>query len=339
LADKINSNSYIELLGTIKNRIASAQYEALKVVNKELINLYWDIGEAIVERQKNEGWGKSVVELLASDLQKDFPGMKGFSSRNIWYMRNFYLAYSLHKKLQPLVAEIGWSHNVIIMERCKDDLQREFYIRMTRKQGWTKNVLIHQIENQTYEKTLLNQTNFDKTLPEPLLQQAKLAVKDEYIFDFLELADEHSEQQLERAILSKIEPFLREMGGVFTFMGSQYCLEVDGKEFFIDLLLYHRHLKSLIALELKIGEFKPEYVGKMQFYLRALDEQVRVEGENFSMGIILCKSKSKTIVEYSLHDANKPIGVAEYKLFNELPKELQKQLPAPELIAALLDGI
>lgn len=335
----IKNVAYAELLGAIKARIAGAQYEALKAVNKELIVLYWDIGQAIAERQKTENWGKSVVEQLANDLQLAFPGVGGFSSRNLWYMRNFYLCYLENTKLQPMVAEIGWTHNLLIMEKCKDDLEREFYIRMTRKHGWTKSVLIHQIENQSYEKTLLNQTNFEKTLPESIIQQAKLAVKDEYIFDFLELGDEHSEQQLEQAILLKIEPFLREMGGLFTFLGSQYRLEVDGKEFFIDILLYHRHMKCLVAIELKVGEFKPEYVGKMQFYLRALDETVRLKDENFSIGIILCKSKSKTIVEYSLHDASKPIGVAEYKLFNQLPKELQKQLPTPDLIATLLDGI
>jgi predicted nuclease of restriction endonuclease-like (RecB) superfamily len=339
MKQEIKTAEYAELLAAVKARISGAQYEALKAVNKELIALYWDIGKAIVERQKDDSWGKAVVERLAQDLQKAFPGMQGFSSRNIWYMRNFYLCYFHNQKLQPLVAEISWTHNLLIMEKCKDELQREFYVRMTRKCGWTKNVLIHQIENQTYEKTLLNQTNFDKVLPEAIRQQAKLAVKDEYIFNFLELAEEHSERQLEEAILAKMENFLREMGGLFTFAGSQYRLEVDGKEFFIDLLLYHRHMKCLVAIELKVGEFKPEYVGKMQFYLRALDEQVRLHDENFSIGIILCKSKSKTIVEYTLHDANKPIGVAEYKLFNQLPKELQKQLPAPELIATLLDGI
>jgi predicted nuclease of restriction endonuclease-like (RecB) superfamily len=331
--------TYTELLSTVKARIASAQYEALKAVNKELINLYWDIGQAISERQQTEGWGKAVVEQLAQDIRTEFPTMKGFSPRNIWYMRNFYLCYSGNEKLQPLVAEIAWSHNLLIMEKCKDDLEREFYIRMTRKHGWSKNVLIHQIENQTYEKTLLNQTNFDKTLPSAVLTQAKLAVKDEYIFDFLELGEEHSEQQLEKAIISKMEHFLCEMGGLFAFVGSQYRLEVDGREFFIDLLLYHRPMKCLVAIELKIGDFQPEYVGKMQFYLRALDETVRLKDENHSIGIILCKSKSKTIVEYTLHDSKKPIGVAEYKLFNQLPKELQKQLPTPEIIATLLDGI
>lgn len=335
----IKNAAYAELLGTIKARIAGAQYEALKAVNKELITLYWDVGQAIAERQKTEKWGKSIVEHLAQDLQSAFPGVGGFSSRNIWYMRNFYLCYCQNTKLQPMVAEISWTNNLLIMEKCKDDLEREFYIRMARKHGWTKNVLIHQIENQSYEKTLLNQTNFDKTLPETIVQQAKLAVKDEYTFDFLELGEEHSEQQLEQAILLKMEHFLREMGGLFTFVGSQYRMEVDGREFFIDILLYHRHMKCLVAIELKVGEFKPEYVGKMQFYLRALDETVRLKDENFSIGIILCKSKSKTIVEYTLHDASKPIGVAEYRLFNQLPKELQKQLPTPELIATLLNGI
>lgn len=336
---KIKNTAYIDLLGTIKARIASAQYEALKAVNKELILLYWDVGQAITQRQKSEGWGKNIVEQLARDLQISYAGMRGFSASNLWRMRLFYELYAEKQKLAPLVREIGWSHNLLIMEKCKDDLEREFYIRMTRKHGWTKSVLIHQIANQAYEKTVSNQTNFEKTISKSLLPQAKLAVKDEYIFDFLELSEEHSEQQLEKAILSKMEHFLREMGGLFTFVGSQYRLEIDGREFFIDILLYHRHMKCLIAIELKVGEFQPEYVGKMQFYLRALDETVRLKDENHSIGIILCKNKSKTIVEYTLHDSKKPIGVAEYKLFSELPMKLQKQLPTPEVIATLLDGI
>ena len=225
------------------------------------------------------------------------------------------------------------------MDKCKDDLQREFYLRMTRKFGLTKNVLIHQIENQTYEKTLLNQTNFEQTLPEEIRLQAKLAVKDEYTFDFLELADEHSERQLESAILAKVEPFLQEMGGMFTFIGSQYRLEIGDKEYFIDLLLYHRKLRCLVAIELKIGEFLPEYVGKMQFYLAVLDEQVRMRDENYSLGIILCKSKNKTTVEYALKESNKPIGVATYRMVSTLPQELKDRLPTQEQVAKLLEGI
>ena len=224
------------------------------------------------------------------------------------------------------------------MGKCKDDLEREFYIRMTKKFGWTKNVLIHQIENQSYEYTLLGQTNFDKALTPALRAQAKLAVKDEYTFDFLELGAEHSERELERALISRIEDFLRAMGGLFAFVGSQFPLEVDGKEYFIDLLLFHRRLKSLVAIDLKIGDFEPEFVGKMQFYLTTLDRHIREPGENPPIGIILCKEKSRTVVEYTLHDARKPIGVATYHTVKRLPKELKGQLPSPEEIAKLLEA-
>ena len=227
---------------------------------------------------------------------------------------------------------------MIILQHCSDPLEREFYLRMTRKFGWSKNVLIHQIENQSYEKTLLGQTNFDRTVTPELRAQAKLAVKDEYTFDFLELGEEHSERELERALIGRIEDFLRAMGGLFAFVGSQFQLEVEGKEYFIDLLLYHRRLKCLVAVELKIGEFQPEFVGKMQFYLAALDRQVREKDENPSIGIILCKEKNRTIVEYALQDGRKPIGVATYQIVKRLPKALKGQLPGPEEIAKLLDG-
>lgn len=330
---------YGDLLGEIKERIRSAQYEALKAVNRELIALYWDIGRLIVTRQAGESWGKSVVTTLARDLQVELPGVSGFSASNLWRMKLFYETYQESTKLAPMVREIGWSHNLVILEKCKDDQEREFYIRMTRKYGWTKNVLIHQIENQSYEKTLLNQTNFLETIPEESRLQATLAVKDEYTFDFLELGEEHTERQLEQALLLKIDTFLRQMGGMFAFIGSQFRLEVSDQEFFIDLLLYHRRLRCLVAIDLKIGRFQPEYVGKMQFYLAVLNEQVRLDDENPSIGIILCKSKDKTIVEYALKDADKPIGVATYQIVSTLPQELKGQLPAPEEIARLLEGM
>jgi len=292
-------NNYTVLLNDIKQRIRSAQYEALKAVNKELISLYWDIGRMIIERQKGGSWGKSVVEQLAQDLQAEFPGISGFSAQNLWRMKQFYQSYAMNTKLSPMVREIGWTHNIIILMNCKEDLEREFYIRMTRKFGWTKNVLTLQIENKSYEKTLLNQTNFDKTVPERIRSQAKLAVKDEYTFDFLEL----------------------------------------GEEYFIDLLLYHRALKCLVAIELKIGKFIPEYVGKMQFYLAVLDDKIRMEDEKPSIGIILCKSKDKTIVEYALRESNKAIGVAAYRMVTTLPEELRGQLPEPEQIAKLLEEV
>ena len=332
-------SDYAHLLAEVKQRVRSAQYAALKAVNTELVGLYWDIGRMIAERQEKAGWGRSVVENLSADLRREFPGVAGFSVQNLWYMRQFYLEYTGHERLQPLVGEIAWAHNLVIMGRCKDPLEREFYIRMTRKFGWSKNVLIHQIDNQSYEKSLLGQTNFDQALAPEMRAYAKLAVKDEYTFDFLELGEEHNERTLERGLIARIEDFLRTMGGMFAFMGSQYRLEIDGEEFFIDLLLFHRRLRCMVAIELKIGKFRPEFVGKMQFYLTALDRLVRQEDENPSLGIILCKEKSRTIVEYALHDARKPIGVATYEITRTLPKELRGQLPQPEEIATLLEGI
>lgn len=335
MSDKkiIESSEYKEFLKFIKERIFKAQYEGLKQVNKELINLYWDIGEKIIEKQDTLGWGKSVVNNLAKDLQNEFPGVQGYSSSNLWRMRNFHINYRGVEKLAPLVREISWTNNVIIMEKCKDNHEREFYIKMTKKFGWTKDVLIHQIENQSYEKYLLNQTNFDRTVPEKYRYQSKLAVKDEYTFDFLELGAEHSERELEIKILNNIRKFLIEMGGYFTFFGNQYKLQVGTKEYFIDLILYHRKLQCLVAVEFKIGDFKPEYAGKMQFYLTVLDDQVKLEEENPSIGIIICKAKDRTVVEYALKKATTPIGVSTYKISKKLPKGIQKYLPSPEEIS------
>lgn len=336
---KMVSSEYLGLLKAVRERVRSAQYSALKAVNKELIHLYWDIGKMIVERQFKHGWGKAIVETLARDLQAEFPGMQGFSARNIWYMRIFYVTYRKNEKLQPMVAEISWTKHLIIIDRCRDDFEREFYIRMTRKFGWTKNVLIHQIDNQSYKKTMINQTNFDKALPEKIKNQAKLAVKDEYTFDFLELGEKHSEMELEWALIAKVNRFLVEMGGTFAFMGNQFRLEIEGEEFFIDILLYHRRLKCLVAVELKVGKFLPEYVGKMQFYLAALDNMVREKGENASIGIILCRDKKRTIVEYALKESKKPIAVSQYRITLTLPKNLRKELPAPERIRKLFNEI
>jgi predicted nuclease of restriction endonuclease-like (RecB) superfamily len=330
-------DSYGQLVSDIKERIRAAQYAALRTVNRELIELYWDIGCLIIERQTGETWGRSVVPTLAKDLQAEFPGITGFSVPNLYRMRQFYEAYREDAILSPLVREISWTKNLVILEQCKEPGEREFYLRRTKQLGWSKNVLIHQIENQTYQKTTDNQTNFDENLPKDIRHQAKLAVKDEYTFDFLELADEHSERQLEQAIIARVEPFLREMGGVFAFLGSQYRLEVGGKEYFIDLLLFHRRLKCLVAVELKVGEFLPEHVGKMQFYLAVLDDTVRMEGEGPSIGILICKSKNRTIVEYALKVATKPIGVATYRMVTKLPPELQSQLPNPDDFARLLE--
>lgn len=323
----------------IKGKIRTSQLKAFRAVNKELIQLYWHIGESIIIKQVEQRWGSAVVEILAKELQVEFPGIQGFSSRNIWKMRNLYLAYKDHEKLPQLVAEIGWSHNIVILEKCKDDLERQYYIGMTKKFGWSRNVLINNIERKSYESFLTSQTSFDKELPKKYQHQAKLAVKDEYSFDFLELGEDHSESELEQGLLDNIRKFLTEMGGYFCFIGNQYRLEIEGDEFFIDLLLYHRKLKCLIAIELKAGKFKPEYAGKMSFYLSALDNTVKLEGENKSIGLIICKDKNRTVVEYTLQDTKKPMGVSVYRSQKDLPDNLNKVLPTPEAIARRLQHL
>ena len=277
---------YSPLIKEIKELIYSRQYEAMKKVNIELMQLYWEIGGLIEHRQREQGWGKSVVEVLAKELQKEFPGSKGYTARNLWFMRQFYVEYSDISNLKPLVSEIGdaenlkpmvseipiaklpplvadvsWTKNIVIIQKCKDPLERVFYIKATRRFGWTKDVLINNIENKAYERYLTNQTNFDDAVPEKYRLQAKLAVKDEYNFDFLEVGTEHSEEELEAAIMKNLRKFLIEMGGYFTFVRDQYYLDVTDEDYHVDLLLFHRRLRSLIAIELKIGEFKPEYIG------------------------------------------------------------------------------
>ena len=352
---------YSSFIKQIKDLIYRRQYEAMKKVNAELIQLYWEIGEEIERQQREQGWGMSVVEILAKELQKEFPGVKGFSASNLWRMRSFYLEYSQKsntqsmdvenegtnlapmvretegKSLPPLVAEISWSKICVITEKCKDKHEREFYMKMTKRYGWTKDVLINNIENKAFEKYLTNQTNFDETVPEKYKLQAKLAVKDEYNFDFIEMGIEHSEAELEAGIINNIRSFLSEMGGDFSFIGNQYHLDVADDDYYIDLLLFHRRLRCLIAIDLKIGEFKPEYAGKMQFYLTALDEKIKLPEENPSIGIIICKSKNRTRVEYTLKASNKPIGVATYSFYDNLPDEIRSLLPSPDEIAAIIN--
>lgn len=252
--------------------------------------------------------------------------------------RQFFNEYSQRPKLQPLVREVSWAKNLVILARCKDDLEREFYLRATARFGWTKNVLQHQIDSQSYAQYVLGQTNFDAALPDSIKAQAMLAIKDHYSFDFLGLAEEHSERELEQALVRNLREFLSELGGTFSFIGNQYRLEVGGKEYFIDLLLFHRRLRCLVAIELKVGEFKPEHKGQIEFYLDALDQQVRLEGENPPIGIVICRSKTKTMVEYALRTMTRPLGIASYTVSPQLPVNFQNDLPSPEQIAACLQA-
>ena len=322
-------------IAEIKDKVRQAQYDALKAVNVHLINLYWELGKSISEKQAL-GWGKAIVPTLSKELQNEFPNMGGFSTTNLWYMVQFYNEYQSQENLQPLVGEISWSKHIVILSKCKDSQQRQFYILATKKFGWTKDVLIHQVENKTYEKYLLNQTNFDVALPEKTKQQAYLAVKDHYTFDFLELANEHSEYELEQALIKNIRQFLLEMGHNFTFVGSQYKLCVEGNEYKIDLLLYHRSLQCLVAIDLKIGEFAPEHKGKMEFYLTVINDTVKLPHENPAIGIIICKSKKRMVVEYSLKTAAMPIGVATYHTASTLPEAYKSLLPSAETISQKL---
>lgn len=330
--EDIQKDFIINVIGKVRQ----AQYEALKAVNVHLINLYWEIGKSISEKQ-TESWGKSIVANLSKELQKEFPGVSGFSVTNLWLMAQFYSEYYAIENLQPLVGEISWTKHIVIMTKCKDNTQRQFYTIATKKFGWTKDVLTHQIENKTYEKYLLNQTNFNEAVPEKIKNQAVLAVKDHYTFDFLELNDFHSERELEMELIKNIRKFLIEMGHHFTFVGSQFVVNVNDKEYKIDLLLYHRSLQCLVAVDLKINEFEPEHKGKMEFYLNVLNDKIKLPNENDSIGIIICKYKDRTVVEYSLKNTQNPIGIATYSTSVILPEKYKEFLPNQQLIEERLN--
>ena len=338
MADSLPVN-YRATFISIKNEIENSRIRAVKAANSIQLDLYWKIGQIIFNRKSEEKWGSSVVENLSDDLRSEYPEIKGMSSSNLWRMLKFFTSYMDNEKLAPLVREIGWSQNVAIFEKCKDNLEKEFYLRITAKFGWTKDVLINQIEKSAYEKYLLNQTNFDQTVPDEYKDQAILAVKDEYSFDFLDMRDRHSERNLEYELVKNIRRFLLEMGSDFAFLGNQYKISTDTKDYYIDLVLYHRKLKCLIAIDLKINEFIPEYAGKMQFYLTLLDELVKNPDENPSIGIIVCKSKDRTEVEYALKRSDTPIGVATYKMTKTLPESMKNLLPSPEKIVQKLSSL
>jgi len=331
---KTEKKEYIKFLNDLKSRIKRAQYQAYRSVNKELINLYWDIGKSIVEKQKKLGWGRKIIQQLAEDLQKEFPENSGFSERNLKYMRKFYLEYNDKPKVQQLVAQIPWGQNIVILTKTKNNYAREYYLRMTIRNAWSRSILVHQIESKSFERFLTDKKshNFDKTLPVKMLKKVKPIIKDSYLLDFLEISEDIKEKELERELLENIKSFLLELGTGFTFIGNQYKVALGENEYFIDLLFYHRYLKCLIAIDLKIGKFIPEYAGKMNFYLNLLDGKVKLQYENPSIGLILCKEKDNIVVEYALRNIKKPVGVAKYYLTRKLPAKLLKQLPAPSVI-------
>jgi len=326
----IIGKEYSQFLNEIKSCIVSARIKAYRSVNKEHIKLYWDIGRSIIERQERYGWGQSVVEKLAVDLTAEFNGTVGYSVQNLWRMRFFYLAYKDSPKLAQLVREIPWGQNIVIMQMVKDSKEREYYIRATSEMGWSRNVLMNQIKAGVYQyqKEVPKQHNFPKVLPVHLAEQADESLKSVYNLDFLDITRPVLERELERRLVEKVKRFMLELGKGFSFIGNQYRLTLKDNEYFVDLLFYNRILKSLIAVELKTGKFEIEYTAKMDFYLDLLNEQVKLRGENPSIGIILCVKKDSVIVEYAMRRAVNPMGVAEYRLTAHPPKELKALLPS-----------
>ncbi len=336
-------SGYPRFFANIKERIAQARVRASLSVNRELIELYWYIGKMIVERQEREGWGKAIVEKLAIDLNSEYPDMQGFSSGNIWRMRAFYIAYTEQvpilaqpareldgKNLPQAVAEIPWFHNVILIEKVKDSVERLWYAEQTLQNGWSRNVLVHQIEGGLYKRQGKAVTNFPKTLPLPQSDLAQQLLKDPYTFDFLSISEKANERDLEKSLVEHLKEFLIELGVGFAFVGQQYHLEVGGQDYYLDLLFYHTRLHCYIVIELKVSEFQPEFAGKMNFYLSAVDDILCQSNDQPSIGIILCKSKNKLVVEYALRNTSKPIGVAAYRLTASLPKNLKGKLPTIE---------
>ena len=326
-------NGYATLLGALKERIRTARLRAAVAVNAELIELYWSIGFDILARQTAEGWGARVIDRLSSDLRRDFPEMTGLSARNLKYMRAFAEAYPDRTIVQQVVAQLPWGHNIRLVESVKEPAERLWYARQAIEYGWSRNIMIHQIESDLFRRQGKAITNFQRTLPSPQSELAQELVKDPYSFDFLALGPDISERELERGLLEHLRALILELGKGFAFVGSQYHLEVGGQDYYMDLLFYHLRLRCFVVFELKIEEFKPEFAGKMNFYLSAVDDQLRHATDAPSIGIILCEGKNEVIVEYALRDSKKPMGVAEYKLSPALPAQLQAELPTIEEFA------
>jgi predicted nuclease of restriction endonuclease-like (RecB) superfamily len=337
--DLIQTDDYRELIANVKSRIQRGQIKAALAVNMEIMELYWDIGKMIAEKQQASGWGDAVIEQIAKDLRRELSGLKGFSRRNLYRMKQFYGFYASRGEFVPqAVAQIPWGHNDLIIQKIKDPDKALWYVYKTIENGWSRNVLGIQIENQLYERQAEKPKidNFSVRLAAPQSELAREIVKDPYVFDFLPLGDEAKEREIEAALVDRITHFMLELGKGFAFVGRQYHLEVGGEDFYLDLLFYHLKLRCYVAIELKAGPFKPEYVGKVNFYLTVLDRQVKDSQDNPSIGLILCKDRNHVIAEYALHDMGKPIGIARYTLGAMLPEELKKSLPTVEEVEAML---
>ncbi len=322
--------SFQEITSNIKNDITKTQLEIMTDANKKLVNLYFNIGKTLEE---NSSWGNKFIDNVAIELKMSFPNLKGFSVRNLKYMKSFYNEYKDDEEFVQLVAQLPWKHNITLMQKVKDKEIRKWYMSRCLEDGWSDSILVYQIDTNLYDRQVsaIKHNNFGLTLK----QNSDLAnnmMKEPYVFDLIELTQDYKEKELENKMLGKLKNILLELGNGFSFVGNQYKITIDNQDFYIDLLFYHIKLKCYIAVELKVVEFKPEFASKMGFYLTALDEEVKDENDNPSIGIILCQNKSNKIVDYTLKYINKPVGVSEYKIFEQLTQEIQEKLPTEEEI-------
>ena len=329
---------YGKWLEELKARIHAARQRATLAVNRELILLYWQIGRDILARQAEQGWGAKVIERLSHDLRTAFPEMKGFSPRNLKYMRAFAAAWEDAVIVQELLAQLPWYHLVTLLDKLNSPEERLWYARKAIEHGWSRNVMVMQIETRLMEREGKAVTNFEQQLPKPQSDLARESLKDPYRFDFLGLTNETQEREVESALVEHITQFLLELGAGFAYVGRQVLIDVGGDEFYLDLLFYHLKLRCYVVIEIKAGKFKPEHLGQLGFYLTAVDEQMKSDQDNPTIGLLLCKSKNKIVAEYALRDNNRPMGIAEYQLVESLPEELKTSLPSIEQIEKELGG-
>jgi predicted nuclease of restriction endonuclease-like (RecB) superfamily len=338
-----HNTSYKQWLDELKQKIRTIQIKAAIAVNRELLLFYWDLGSDIVKKQAFSNWGEGFIKQLSIDLMAEFCNIKGFSERNLKYVRQWYLFYSKDKSIgQQAVAQltqIPWGHNIAIIAKCRNIQEALYYVQNTSTHNWSRSVLIHQIESNLFEREGKAITNFTDSLPMPQSDLAQQTIKDPYIFDFMILAKDYTERDLEKDLVNHISHFLLELGAGFAYIGRQVSLQIGDKEFFLDLLFYHVHLHCYLVIEIKNCDFEPEHAGKLNFYIKAVDEKLRRKEDNPTIGILLCKSKDKLVAEYALSDIHKPMGIAEYKLTQVLPDNLKSSLPSIEEIEAELTEV
>ncbi|HCV42354.1 MAG TPA: DUF1016 domain-containing protein [Bacteroidetes bacterium] len=366
----LSDRHYTTWLADLKNKVRNARIKAAVKVNTELLTLYWELGADIVSKQAETKWGDGFLSQLSKDLTEEFPEIKGFSERNLKYIRQWFGFYapttigqqavaqltkqpvsllpteiigqqsvgSIRQQPVALITQIPWGHNIAIIAKCKNIDEALFYVHNTIAHGWSRSVLVHQMESGLFQREGRSVNNFALTLPPPQSDLAKQTIKDPYVFDFLSMTEEYNERDLEAGLVQHITKFLLELGAGFAYVGKQIPISVGEKEFFLDLLFYHTNLHCFVIVELKTGDFEPEHAGKLNFYIKAVDTLLRKEGDQPTIGILLCKKKDKLVAEYALSDIHKPIGVSEYQLTHSLPENLKTSLPSIEEIERELEG-